>query len=40
MEGIENFIKYQFDNTDSSGIKRWANGFMDEKKCSSGHVHV
>tara|TARA_B100000963_G_scaffold90081_2_gene77584 strand:- start:17628 stop:20465 length:2838 start_codon:yes stop_codon:yes gene_type:complete len=34
-EGIENFIKYQFDNTDSSGIKRWANGFMDEKKCSS-----
>ena len=36
-EGIENFIKYQFDNTDSSGIKRWANGFMDEKKCSSCH---
>ena len=36
-EGIENFIKYQFDNTDSSGIRRWANGFMDEKKCSSCH---
>ncbi len=36
-EGIENFIKYQFDNTDSSGIKRWANSFMDEKKCSSCH---
>jgi len=36
-EGIENFIKYQFNNTDSSGIKRWANGFMDEKKCSSCH---
>ena len=36
-EGIENFIKYQFDNTDSSGIKRWANGFMDEKKCTSCH---
>lgn len=33
-EGIENFIKYQFDNTDSAGIKRWANGFMDEKKCN------
>ncbi len=33
-EGIENFIKYQFDNTDSAGIKRWASGFMDEKKCS------
>ena len=36
-EGIENFIKYQFDNTDSSGIKRLENGFMDEKKCSSCH---
>jgi excinuclease ABC subunit A len=33
-EGIENFIKHQFDNTDSAGIKRWASGFMDEKKCS------
>ncbi|MEK9602974.1 MAG: excinuclease ABC subunit UvrA, partial [Flavobacteriaceae bacterium] len=33
-EGIENFIKHQFDHTDSSGIKRWAYGFMDEKKCS------
>ena len=33
-EGIENFIKHQFDNTDAAGIKRWAHGFMDEKKCS------
>ncbi|MDA9597256.1 excinuclease ABC subunit UvrA [Flavobacteriaceae bacterium] len=33
-EGIENFIKHQFDNTDSAGIKRWASSFMDEKKCS------
>jgi excinuclease ABC subunit A len=33
-EGIENFIKHQFDNTDAAGIKRWAYGFMDEKKCS------
>ena len=32
-EGIENFIKNQFDNTDSSGIKRWANSYMDEKRC-------
>ena len=32
-EGIENFIKHQFDNTDTAGIKRWAYGFMDEKKC-------
>ena len=36
-EGIENFIKHQFDNTDAAGIKRWANGFMDEKKCSVCH---
>jgi excinuclease ABC subunit A len=33
-EGIENFIKHQFDNTDAAGIKRWAYGFMDEKKCN------
>ena len=33
-EGIENFILHQFQNTDSTAIKRWAAGFMDEKKCS------
>ena len=33
-EGIENFIKHQFDNTETAGIKRWAYSFMDEKKCS------
>ncbi len=33
-EGIEKFIKHQFDNTDTAGIKRWAYSFMDEKKCS------
>lgn len=33
-EGIEHFIKHQFDNTDAAGIKRWAYGFMDEKKCN------
>ena len=32
-EGIENFIKNQFDNTDSTGIKRWAHNYMDEKRC-------
>ena len=32
-EGIENFIKNQFENTDSTGIKRWANSYMDEKRC-------
>ncbi|MBL6692913.1 MAG: excinuclease ABC subunit UvrA [Flavobacteriaceae bacterium] len=34
-EGIENFIKHQFENTDAAGIKRWAYGFMDEKKCNA-----
>ena len=34
-EGIENFIQYQYLNSESSGIKRWAKAFMDEKKCSS-----
>lgn len=34
-EGIENFILYQHQNSDTAGIKRWANGFMDEKKCDS-----
>ena len=32
-EGIENFIKNQFENTDSTGIKRWAHSYMDEKRC-------
>ena len=32
-EGIENFIKHQFEKTETAGIKRWAYGFMDEKKC-------
>ena len=34
-EGIEKFILHQFENSESAGIKRWALGFMDEKKCSS-----
>ena len=34
-EGIENFIQYQYKNSDAAGIKRWAAGFMDEKKCTS-----
>ena len=32
-EGIENFIQYQYKNSESMGIKRWASGFMDEKTC-------
>ncbi len=35
FEGIVSFIESQYKNTDSSAIKRWAKGFMDEIKCSS-----
>lgn len=33
FEGISNFIKNQYDNSDSSSIKRWAKEFMDENDC-------
>lgn len=33
FEGIIPFIENQFRNSESSTIKRWANGFMDENKC-------
>ncbi len=33
FEGISNFIKNQFDNSDSASIKRWAKEFMDENDC-------
>lgn len=33
FEGISNFIKNQYDNSDSSSIKRWAKEFMDENNC-------
>ena len=35
FEGIENFILNQYDQNESSKIKRWAKGFMIEKLCSS-----
>jgi excinuclease ABC subunit A len=35
FEGIVAFIKNQYNNTDSSSIKRWAKGFMDEVTCST-----
>lgn len=35
FEGIVAFIKNQYKNTDSSSIKRWAKGFMDEVTCST-----
>jgi len=34
FEGISNFIKNQFENSESTSIKRWAKEFMDEKDCS------
>ena len=34
-EGISNFIKNQFEETDSTSIKRWAKEYMDKIKCPS-----
>lgn len=34
FEGISNFIKNQYDQSDSQSIKRWAKEFMDENECS------
>ena len=34
FEGIVNFINYQFKESNSTSIKRWAAGFMDEKTCA------
>lgn len=33
FEGISNFIKNQFEESDSTSIKRWAKDFMDEVTC-------
>lgn len=33
FEGISNFIKNQFDDSDSTSIRRWAKDFMDEIPC-------
>ncbi len=35
FEGIIAFIEEQYKNAESSTIKRWAKGFMDEVSCSS-----
>ena len=34
-EGISNFIKTQFEEADSSSIKRWAKEYMDKTECPS-----
>ena len=35
FEGVLPFIESQFNENHSSRIKRWANGFMENEKCSS-----
>lgn len=35
FEGIVAFIESQYKNSDSTSIKRWAKGFMDEVSCST-----
>jgi excinuclease ABC subunit A len=37
FEGISNFIKNQFEQSESASIKRWAKEFMDENECSECH---
>lgn len=37
FEGIANFIKSQYDNSDSLAIKRWAEDFLDEVDCQVCH---
>ncbi len=37
FEGISNFIKNQFEESDSVSIKRWAKDFMDEVPCPECH---
>ena len=35
FEGIVAFIKNQYENAESTSIKRWAKGFMDEVSCKT-----
>lgn len=35
FEGISNFIKNQYEQSESQSIKRWAKEFMDENECSA-----
>jgi len=35
FEGIVNFIQSQYKNSESTSIKRWAKGFMDDVSCPS-----
>ncbi|WP_430408278.1 excinuclease ABC subunit UvrA [Kordia sp.] len=35
FEGIVSFIKHQYEDSDSSSIKRWAKNYMDKVNCSA-----
>lgn len=37
FEGIANFIDYQYHNSNSISLKRWAANYMDKKECPSCH---
>jgi excinuclease ABC subunit A len=37
FEGIKSFISDQYHNSESTSIKRWAKGFMEERKCETCH---
>ena len=37
FEGIINFIEQQYHNSESTSIKRWAKGFMDDTICPDCH---
>jgi excinuclease ABC subunit A len=37
FEGIVNFIEQQYHNSESTSIKRWAKGFMDDIVCPDCH---
>ncbi len=37
FDGIAHFIEHQFQNSNSTSIKRWASNFMDNKACSVCH---
>jgi excinuclease ABC subunit A len=35
FDGIANFIEYQYKNSDSNSVKRWAKNYMDKVNCPS-----
>ena len=39
FEGVANFISYQFHQTDSKSIKRWAKTYMYEQNCTTCDGH-